>query len=77
MQVSQYLIFTEMPLTTTSLMRGKRNWGVPSEAPSYPSGSGGCAFRGIIPGSLPEVSKRRIISCKFCKENNSVSDIQL
>lgn len=63
MQVSQYLIFTVIPLTSTSLMRGKRNCGVwpapTSTLPSKPSGSGGCALRGIIPGSLPEVSRRR------------------
>ena len=62
MHVSQYLIFTVAPLTTTSLMRGKRNCGVwhePTSAVSNPSGSGGCALGGIMPGSLPEVSRRR------------------
>lgn len=63
MQVSQYLIFTVIPLTSTSFMRGNRNcgvWPAPTSAfPSKPSGSGGCALRGIIPGSLPEVSRSR------------------
>lgn len=61
MQVSQYLTFTVMPLTSTSLMRGRRSCGVcppPSMFPSKSFGSGGCAFRGTIPGSLPEVSRR-------------------
>lgn len=63
MQVSQYFIFTGIPLTSTSLMRGNRSCGVwpppVSAFPSKPSGSGGCALRGSMPGSLPEVSKSR------------------
>jgi len=63
MQVSQYLTLTVIPLTSTSLIRGNRNWGVwpapTSRLPSKPSGSGGCALRGIMPGSRPDVNKRR------------------
>lgn len=63
MHVSQYLTFTVIPLTVTSLMRGKRSCGVwldpTSRDWSIVSGSGGCVLRGIIPGSLPEVSRRR------------------
>lgn len=63
MQVSQYLIFTVIPFTMTSLVRGNRNCGVwtppTSLSPPLVSGSGGCVFRGMIPGSLPEVTSRR------------------
>jgi hypothetical protein len=66
MQVSQYFVFTMIPLTLTSLTRGRRKGGVwfaPTSAfPSKPSGSGGCALRGMIPGSLPEVRSRRVRS---------------
>lgn len=68
MQVSQYFVFTVIPLTTTSLTRGSRRGGVwfapTSVLPSKPSGSGGCALRGMIPGSLPEVRSRRLRSWK-------------
>ena len=68
MQVSQYFVFTVIPLTTTSFTRGKRTGGVwlaPTSAlPSNPSSSGGCALRGMIPGSLPEVRSRRLRSWK-------------
>ena len=59
-----------MPLTTTSFMGGKLGapfWfpGQSAEilepSPSS-SGSGGCELRGMIPGSLPDVRKRRIIT---------------
>lgn len=64
MQVSQYFIFTATPFTMTSLVRGSLSLGVclpfqsDDEVPSS-SGSGGWLLRGIIPGSLPDVSKRR------------------
>lgn len=75
MQVSQYLIFTVMPLTSTSLMRGSLNCGVcppPSALPSYPSGSGGCALRGIIPGSLPEVRSKRTKTCRIEEKKTQI-----
>lgn len=63
MQVSQDLTFTGISLRTTFLVRGKWNGGarpVPNSLlPSKPSGSGGCALRGTIPGSVPAVRSRR------------------
>lgn len=68
MHVSQYLILTVMPFTFMSLVRGNLSCcGVPldpvSAVPaSSGSGSGGCALRGIIPGSRPEVSSNNVKS---------------
>jgi hypothetical protein len=68
MQVSQYLVFTVIPWMITSFVRGKRKggvWpGVSGVCQSLPSGSGGWALRGIIPGSLADVSRRRVKSWK-------------
>jgi hypothetical protein len=79
MQVSQYFVFTVIPLTTTSFTRGKRMGGVwlaPTSAlPSKPSGSGGCALRGMIPGSLPEVRSRRLRSWKVAWCLNKLEDM--
>lgn len=63
MQVSQYLTFTVNPLLmVTSLKRGKRNGGLwPG---STFSGSGGRVLRGTIPGSLPEVTRSIVKTCK-------------
>lgn len=62
MQVSQYLIFTDMPFTRTSLVREKCRPGVclpPTSAECWPtSSSGGCVARGTIPGSRAEVKRR-------------------
>lgn len=70
MHVWQYLTLTTIPLTTTSFVRGKLGaplWldGQSEETvePSTSSGSGGCSLRGIMPGSLPDVTKRIRISC--------------
>lgn len=63
--VSQYLTFTVTPLTITSFMRGKCCvWPGPCSRWPLLSGSGGWALRGIIPGSLPEVRRRRTNACK-------------
>ncbi len=66
MHVSQYFVFTDTPFTITSLVRGNRNRGVcPPQSPGEvagsksSSGSGGWVLRGIIPGSLPDVSSKR------------------
>lgn len=79
MQVSQNLIFTEIPLTSTSLIRGNRNGGVcPAPTSTFPSklsGSGGCAFRGIIPGSLPDVSSKRTKSWK--RRNKHIYELEV
>jgi hypothetical protein len=60
MQVSQYFVFMVVPFTSTSLTQGRRKGGVwfaPTSA--LPSGSGRCALRSMMPGSLPEVRSRR------------------
>jgi hypothetical protein len=73
--VSQYFTFTVHPLTTTSLVRGTRRWGlaafthsvdgvVMSTACSSTPHSGGRAFLGTIPGSLLDVSSRNAKSCR-------------
>lgn len=58
MQVSQYFIFTSIPLTITSFIRGNCNLPGVSPANGLPyakSSSGGCDARGTIPGSWAEV----------------------
>lgn len=74
-QVSQYLTFTVIPLITTSFDRGKRGvWLVPnSRLFSWLSGSGGWAFRGIMPGSLPEVNRRSTSAWKKHRELPNVN----
>ena len=73
--VSQYLTFTTTPLTTTSLVRGTRRWGlaafthsvdgvVMSTTCSSTPTSGGRAFLGTIPGSLLDVRSRNAKSCR-------------
>ena len=70
MHVWQYLTLTTIPLTMTSFVGGILGaplW-LPTQSVEIPeavssSGSGGCGLRGIMPGSLAEVRKRRIIIC--------------
>lgn len=69
MQVWQYLTLMTTPPTMTSLVGGN----VPPRFPAQSadifdvsassSGSGGCALRGIMPGSLPDVIRRRNRTC--------------
>jgi hypothetical protein len=59
-----------MPLTITSFVRGNWRLGVclPStdtEESYRNSSSGGCELRGIIPGSLADVRKRRTNTCQY------------
>lgn len=70
MHVSQYFVFTDTPFTITSFVRGSRSRGVcPPQSPGdvfgskSSSGSGGCALRGMIPGSLPDVNSSNISTC--------------
>lgn len=68
-QVSQNFTLTECPLTIKSFVRGNFTSlllihsidGVFKSTDS--SNSGGWAFLGIIPGSLPDVMKRKVKSC--------------
>lgn len=75
MHVWQYLTLTTLPLTITSFVGGKlggplslagQSEKILEPSPS-PSASGGCWLRGIIPGSLPDVRKRRKITWNICR----------
>lgn len=75
MHVSQYFTLTGIPLTITSFVFGNCRLGVclpptSTEPSQWNASSGGCRFRGMIPGSLEEVRKRRR---RTCKENKKVS----
>jgi hypothetical protein len=68
-----------MPLTITSFTGGKlgaplwlpgQSAEIPELSPSS-SGSGGCGLRGMMPGSLPDVRKRRIITCNSWQLNGA------
>ena len=69
MQVSQYFIVTDTPLTIISFARGKCGCGVCSllilAFPSYSTRIGGLELRGTMPGSLPEVSTRVIRTWEY------------
>ena len=76
MHVWQYLTLTTIPLTVTSFVGGILGapfWfpdqSVDIQEPVSSSGSGGCGLRGIMPGSLADVRKRRNIICQLltCK----------
>lgn len=70
MHVWQYLTLTTIPLTMTSFVGGILGaplWLETQSAemlePVSSSGSGGCGFRGMMPGSLAEVRKSRSMIC--------------